>query len=302
MLASLSDGSVKQYDVYLKKWWLFCQSKNLDIYVASVPTIIYFLTDLFNSGSQYGTLNSCRSALSLLLGPNITKDDRVHRFFKGVYRLRPPLPKYNATWDTNCVLDLLDTWYPNENISLDQLSRKTLSLVALASAHRMQTFSKINIKNVDCQNNLISIKIPDLIKTSKPGSKQPILYLPFFRHKPSICPAQTLIAYLDRTSVLRMSDNLFVTINKPHKAVGTQTLSRWIKRTLSECGIDTSVFSAHSTRHASTSRARSLGVNIDAIRNTAGWSGNSNTFARFYDRTIIRNNDLSLARAIFDDP
>lgn len=292
---------MKQYDVCLKKWWSFCQNQNIDVYSASTPTVISFLTMLYNNGSQYGTLNTCRSALSLILDHDITSDSRLQRFLKGVFRLRPPLPKYNSTWDTNCVLDHLDTWYPNENISFDQLSRKTLTLLALTTAHRMQTLSKINVKNVECQSNTIAIKIPDFIKTTRPGSKQPIIYLPFFRDKPSICPAQTLIAYLDRTKELRKSDYLFIGLKKPHKAVCTQSLSRWIKRTLSECGIDARVFSAHSTRHAAASRARSLGVSVDAIRRTAGWSGNSNTFARFYNRTILANDDLSLAQAIIND-
>lgn len=301
MLASLSNNSVKQYDVCLKKWWSFCQLKMIDIFSASIPIVIDFLTELFNNGSQYGTLNSCRSALSLLLGPNITKDDRIQRFFKGVFRLRPPLPKYNFTWDTNYVLDHLNTWYPNDILSLDQISRKTITLIALTSAHRVQTLSKINITNIEHHSNSVSIKIPDIIKTSRPGSKQPIIHIPFFKDKPSICPAQSLITYLDKTKSLRHSNILFIGVNKPHKAVGTQTLSRWIKRTLSECGIDANMFSAHSTRHAAASRAHSLGVNIDAIRNTAGWSGNSNTFARFYNRNIVNNEDLSLARAIIDN-
>lgn len=285
MLASLSTNSIKQYDVCLRKWWNFCRNKSINVYTTSVPSVIDFLTQLYDQGSQYGTLNSCRSALSLILGPTISNDDRLQRFFKGVFRLRPPQPKYNVTWDTNCVLDRVTEWYwyPNIELSLDLLSNKTVTLLALITAHRVQTLSKINIKNIQMTPGCILIKIPDILKTTKIGSKQPILYLPFFTENPSICPAETLLCYLNRTAPLRKSDSLFVAIKKPHKPVGTQTLSRWIKRTLSDCGIDVTVFSAHSTRHAATSRARSRGVSIDTIRNTAGWSGNSNTFGSIRD-------------------
>jgi hypothetical protein len=301
MLASLSPSTIKQYDVSLKKWWFFCISNQIDMFKASVPNVIYFLTELFKNGSQYGTLNSVRSALSLIIGPSIAKDDRIHRFFKGVFRLRTPHPKYNTTWDTNCVLNYVSSWFPNETLTLDKLSIKTVTLLALATAHRIQTISKINIKNIEIESNRITIKIPDLIKTSRIGAKQPILFLPFFRDKQSICPAQTLVCYLERTRDVRKSDYLFLAFKKPNGPVGTQTLSRWIKRCLCESGIDTSIFSAHSTRHAATSRARSLGVNIDAIRNTAGWSGNSTTFATFYNRTILNNEPSSLARAIINN-
>lgn len=282
---------MKQYDVCLKKWWDFCQVNSVDVYDTSVPTVIYFLTQLFNNGCQYGTLNSCRSALSLILGPVMTNDDRLKRFLKGVYRLKPPQPKYNATWDTNLVLDKLNTWNPNDSLSLEKLAFKTVTLLALSTAHRIQTLSNIKVSNVQNVSQRITIKIPDLIKTSKPGSKQPVLHLPFFLERPAICPATTLLCYIERTSTLRTSDVMFIGIRKPHKPVGAQTLSRWVKRTLGECGVDTSTYSAHSTRHAAVSQAYSLGVNLDTIRKTAGWSRDSTTFAKFYNRIIINNND-----------
>ena len=54
--------------------------------------------------------------------------------------------------------------------------------------------------------------------------------------------------------------------------------------------VDTSVFTAHSTRHASTSAAKRRGVDLDLIRKTAGWTKNSQTFARFYNREIVSDN------------
>lgn len=282
----------------LKKWWSFCLLNRVDIYCASIPTIIYFLTELYNSGSQYGTLNTCRAALSLLLGPTISKDDRLQRFFKGVFRLRPSLPKYNYTWDTNIVLEHLSEWYPNDTLSFLKLSKKTVTLLALTTAHRLQTLSYIKLDNIEQSAERLIIKIPDHIKTSRPGSKQPILVLPFFLEKINICPATTLLTYVDKSKLLRQSNDLFIGVKKPHKPVRSQTLSRWVKTTLSECGLDTSMFTAHSTRHAATSRAHSLGVSIDAIRNTAGWSGNSTTFAKYYNRTVTIDNSSSLAQAL----
>lgn len=301
MLASLSPNTIKQYDVCLKKWWHFCKNNSVDVYDASIPTVVYFLTNLFDEGSQYGTLNSCRSALSLVLGPTISHDDRLQRFFKGVFRLRPPTPKYNTTWDTNLVLNHLSEWFPNDKLNLERLSNKTITLLALTTAHRVQTISKINIKNIEITSECISIKIPDILKTSRLGCKQPIIYVPFFRENPSICPAEALSCYVNKTKPLRISESLFIATKRPHKPVGSQTLSRWIKRTLSECGVDTATFSGHSTRHAAVSHAHARGVSVDAIRNTAGWSGQSNTFAKFYQRPILSNNDcLSLALSVLN--
>ncbi|KAI8438149.1 hypothetical protein MSG28_010773 [Choristoneura fumiferana] len=88
MLSSLAPSTIKQYNTGLQLWWKFCSTHNI------VPYEVHF-----NSGASYGTLNSFRSALSLLMGPKIGMDDRIKRFFKGVFRTRPMRPKYSTTWD-----------------------------------------------------------------------------------------------------------------------------------------------------------------------------------------------------------
>lgn len=303
MMASLSDNSYKQYDVALRKWFEFSVRNNGNPYEASIPTVLYFLAEMFNRGSQYSTLNSYRSALTLILGPYMANDDRMSRFFKGIYRLRPPQPKYNITWDTALVLDHLEQQTPNESLSLEKLSKKCVTLLALATAHRVQTLSKINIKNIEIFDTKISIKIPDPLKTSRPGFKQPILTLPFFNERPEICPSRTLISYLEKTKSLRRSIvTMFVSFRKPHNAVSAQSLSRWIKSVLKDSGIDVSIFTAHSTRHAATSRARQCGVSVDLIRNTAGWSGSSDTFGKFYNKTVMpHNGPVALATAVLSN-
>lgn len=301
MLGSISSSSYKQYEVYWKKWFDYCNRNKINLYEASISSVLEFLTELYNNGSQYGSLNSSRAALSLILGPSISEDTLLTRFFKGVFRLRPPAPKYDITWDTNCVLNFLSTLYPNENITLEKLTQKCITLLALVTAHRVQTLSKIKIQNIESTPSQLIIKIPDLIKTSRVGCNQPTLYLPFFQDKPAICPAKTLLSYINKTTSIRKSDSLFISFKKPHSTVSTQTLSRWIKSTLKDSGIDTNIFSAHSTRHASTSQAHNQGVNIDLIRKTAGWSGTSNIFSKFYHREIISANHDSLARAILNN-
>lgn len=224
MLASLVDSSIKQYDTSLKKWFIYCHENAVDIYEASVSSVIEFLTGVFNGGGQYGSLNSYRAALSLL-NPNTSKDDRIQRFFKGVFKLRPPLPKYEITLDTSIFLDFLGSHYPNEDITLEQLSKKCDTLLALVTIHRVQTLSKIDVQNIENSTSQIIIKIPDLIKTSRRGSKQPVLVLPFFPDKPQVCPVKTLIAYIERTENMRPDDYLFISFKKPHKTISTQTES-----------------------------------------------------------------------------
>lgn len=290
MLASLSIKTRKQYEYALNQWILFCQRNNVDPLSGSITLVISFLTIKFNEGLSYSSLNSIRSAISLILGPHLGTDERVTRFFKGISKLRPKKPKYDEVWDPEIVLNYLSDLYPNDTLSLELLTKKLVTLLALVTAHRVQTLSLITLDNITINQNNITIKIPDNIKTTAPGRLQPNLVLPFFRENNNICPATTLLCYIDVTKSIRQNcKTLIITVRKPYHAASTASIGRWIKQTLNNSGVDVSKFTAHSTRHASTSKASEGGVNIEAIRKAAGWTDKSSTFARFYKRPIISN-------------
>ena len=87
-------------------------------------------------------------------------------------------------------------------------------------------------------------------------------------------------------------DKLFLSFQKPFKPLSRQSISRWIRDTLTAAGIDTTVFTPHSVRAASTSAAHTAGVPIQVILATAGWSG-VQTFARFYHKPIAKDQAFS---------
>ncbi|XP_049876526.1 uncharacterized protein LOC126374094 [Pectinophora gossypiella] len=230
-------------------------------------------------------------------------DELISRFLKGVYRRTPALPRYDYTWNPSIVLDKLSSLYPNEEITFELISKKLITLLALVTAHRVQTLSLIKLPNIEINNTRILIKIPDMIKTSGVNRSQPLLILPFFDEKPEICPAKTLVSYLNRTESLRPINvnHLFISFKRPYSRVSSQTLSKWIKCTLEFSGVDTTIFSGHSTRHAATSAASRRGVSLQLIRKTAGWSATSRVFADFYNRPVVEDSlEDGFARAIIE--
>ncbi|KAL0860714.1 hypothetical protein ABMA27_010051 [Loxostege sticticalis] len=271
-----------------------------DFFDISITALLDFLSRCLKSGDSYGTLNNHRSAISLISSNCIGQDLRVKRFFKGAFRLKPSFPRYSVTWNPNIVLEHLSKLYPNDSLSLENITKKCTVLLALATGQRTQTLSLVKLPNITTYNERIVITITDLIKTSGAGRKQPILDLPFFRSNPSICPAATLISYVSPTTAIRpvSETRLLLTHKKPHKAASSQTIGRWIKQTLEESGVDTSVFRPHSTRHAATSAALRTGVNVDTIRRCAGWTGHSTVFANFYNRPLINENTNLLSNLV----
>ncbi|XP_032456026.1 uncharacterized protein LOC100678277 isoform X1 [Nasonia vitripennis] len=281
--ASLADSTKKQYDSALKSWWTFCTNNHQDPFEPEIKTVVEFLAGKFKEGASYSTLNSTRSAISLIVSKDLQHDPILHRCFKGIFRLRPTAPKYFKTWDVNVVLDKLASWFPLDSLSLKLVTEKLVMLLALGTGFRAQTLSLIKIEEISITSSTVEIKV---YKTSRPGAQQPFACIPFFRGKPSICIASTLVHYLKITRELRKDENLlFICYKKPYKGANVQSIRRWIKSVLKNCGIDKS-FTAHSTRHASTSAAYKKGLDLNIIRNAAGWSGESKMFARFYNRTI----------------
>lgn len=297
-MASITTSTLRQYNVGLKLWWFFCDARKRSCFAASIPEVIEFLQEEFDRGASYGTLNSHRSAISLILGPEMAQDTRISRFFKGIFQLRPSRPKYMNTWDPAVVLTYLRT-LDNNNISLQLLSYKLAVLLALASGQRVQTLSLIELKNIQCLDHGVNIFIEQRIKSSGPNKLQPVICLPIFTADRDICVASTLLLYIQKTKPLRatgVGNELLITFKKPHHNASSQSISRWIRKVMQNAGIDTSQFGSHSTRHASTSSVDKKGVSMDIIRSAAGWSNNSKTFAIFYKRPI--HNAYSFAEAV----
>lgn len=103
-------------------------------------------------------------------------------------------------------------WYPHKDISLDKLCKKVVTLLALVTAHRVPTLSKIKVQNIEvCPDDRITIKIPELIKTSRAHSKTTHVNITFFfNEKPQICPVNALLDYKNRTNSIITSDQLLI--------------------------------------------------------------------------------------------
>ena len=262
----------------------------------SLINILDFLTELVDSGLGYSALNTARSALSacVINHSSVGNHPLVRRFMKGVFEMRPALPRYQSIWDPAIVLNYLESLFPLDNISLKDLTLKLCTLIALCTGQRCQSIHFMDIACMTVTKTTYSFVIKELVKTSKPGKDQPVLILPYFDNV-KLCVATTLNEYIKRTKILRNSTKLFVSYCKPHEPVGKDTISRWVRTMLCMAGVNTELFKAHSTRAAATSTANVKHIPITSIMKAAHWS-NDCTFRKFYSLPV--NNDSSFAECI----
>lgn len=298
IMASWRSGTGKQYHSYLERWEKFCSQNAIVENEACVENGIEFLASLYKDGLGYSAINTARSALSsaLTIPGNVTFGNHplVARFLKGVFELRPSLPKYNHIWDVSVVLRHLKTLQPICNLDLKALTLKLTMLLCLLTGQRCQTLSKLDTTLMQKLPGKYVFTIGEKLKTTKPGRHIDPIELTAFEPDINLCVVTHLDQYLIQTEKLRGSTSqLLISYVKPHKAVSNTTIGKWCKAALKDAGIDVTEFTSHSGRSASTSYASQTSLTLKEILKAGGWS-NAQTFAKHYQKPIIKNFGSSL--------
>lgn len=295
IMSSRRDKTQKQYQTYIKKWQLYCNANNISFDNPTVCDVIHYLESLFSLGFSYSVLNTVRSAISSIA---VLRDSElslgshpiISRFMRGAFNLRPALPRYVNTWDVSVVIRHLKNQSPTESLTFKSLTIKLVMLMALLSGQRAQTLHLLDIRNIDRSvENTVTFMIDQKLKQTRPGCHvQPISFRQYTLDV-DLCVVRTLDLYLEQSKPFRGETyRLFVSYQKPYKAVAPETISRWLKSVLTCAGIDTDQFKGHSVRSASTSAAYNAGASIESIMKAAGWSS-ERTFDKYYKKDVNIN-------------
>ena len=300
---SWNPSTFRQYSTYMKQWLSYCQQENISPVEWSIPDGINFLTKLFTEkGLGYSAMNTARSALSVIMhnpdGSTFGNNHLVKKLLRGMFKLRPAIPKYTCTFDAQIVLQYLSGLGDSFSIPFKSLSYRLATLFCLLSGQRDQTLSAIDVRFISLTEDRVICYISKILKTTRPTFHQSPIDFRSYPLCDSICPVKNMQAYLSRSFKLRGPFvKLFISHTEPHSPVTVSTISRWVKETLKLAGINTDIFSSHSTRSAAVSKAKSLGLSISEINRAAGWS-NSRTFGLHYNKPII---DINFGRTLVSD-
>ncbi len=245
----------------------------------------------------YSAMNTARSALSNIMiapssGESFGSHPLVKKLLRGMFNERPALPKYVCTFDVNIVLRYLKGLGDAATIPFKMLTLRLVTLLCLLSGQRDQTLTAMDVRLLHVTDNIVVCYIGQGLKSTRPKFHQSPLQFKAFPDSWNICPVYNMNQYLKRSFILRGPHvKLLISYCYPYHPVCTSTVSRWVKETLQMAGIDTNIFSSHSTRGASLSKAKSLGVSLAEINKAAGWA-NSGTFGVFYDKIIVEETNL----------
>lgn len=300
---SWNPATFRQYSTYIRQWLTCCQEENISPVEWSIGDGINFLTKLFTEKSLgYSAMNTARSALSVIMhnpdGSTFGNNHLVKKLLRGMFKLRPALPKYTCTFDVQIVLQYLSSLGDSFSIPFKFLSYRLATLFCLLSGQRDQTLSAIDVRFISITDERVICYISQILKTTRPTFHQSPIDFRSYPLCDSLCPVKNTQAYLSRSFRLRGPFvKLFISHKEPHHPVVVSTISRWVKETLKLAGINTEIFTSHSTRSAAVSKAKSLGLSMSEINRAAGWS-NSRTFGLHYNKPIVEAN---LSKTVLSD-
>ena len=195
------------------------------------------------------------------------------------------LPRYRITYDPDFVLNFLKFLRFWNYITLKWLTLKTVTILALLSGHRCQSINSLTLAPMGINIIKVIFYIPKVIKNTTGSFHSQPVELKAYNKDESICPVHTVVEHIKVAEKIRKSENIIISCHK-HNIVTTQTASRYVKQTLKAVGINTSLFTVHSTRHSSSSKTFMKGLSLIDIVKKAGWKSTS-TFRKFYNLPIL---------------
>lgn len=169
-----------------------------------------------------------------------------------------------------------------------QLAKKTVTLLALVNANKCSDLAALDHEHVQWTASGVEFTVVCLTNTRWAGPPKKVFYSKFADNS-ELCPVMVLRMYIGKTTEQAASVGtgspkpVLMTSRKPFRKTKPGTIGHWIKDILQMAGVNTEVFSTHSTRSASTSWAASKGVLINDILKAANWSTRT-TFEQYYFR------------------
>ena len=173
LIAATRSSTDKTYESSWNRWCRWCAGWQLDPLSSSLSDILVFLTEAFNEGLAYRSLNVLRSAISSthpkLDGFSVGQHPYVTRLLKGALNKRPPKPRYSHTWNVDVMIKYMISLGKNRTLSLKVISMKLVALFALTCPERISALASLDLRHCSVLPEGVSFKltVPSLDKRAE---------------------------------------------------------------------------------------------------------------------------------------
>lgn len=297
-----------------EKFTAFAQQQGWNPSTPWVSQVLEFLQLGLEKGLRSSTLKVQVSALSALTGVRWAQDPLVVQFQRACLKLRPPRKPSFPVWDLSVVLEALseDPFFPNENISLWDLTLKVSFLIAITSAKRVSEMQAL------MASDPYLIVLPDRLVLKPSDQFIPKVSSSFHFNQEINLPALSteqgdphpldvkgnVLEYLSATRSIRKTESLLIIPHgfKRGQAASSRTIASWLVKTIKKAYSLSNHqvpegLRAHSTRAVATSWAAYCRVSAEKICRAATWSSRS-TFMSHYKVDSACLSTVDLGRSV----
>ena len=191
----------KTYQSAWGLWHSWCAKRKVNPISATLNDVLLFLTDRFNTGAAYRSVNVTHSAISSchpkIDGYPVGQHPLVLQLLKGMLNMRPPKPRYTHTWDVHLVTKYLDCLGKTKLLPLKLLSIKLAMLFALSCPERASSLAKLDLRHCRVTPEGVSFTLVSPRKRGSPD-QLPRAFFASFPHNERLCPVGTLRHYLNK--------------------------------------------------------------------------------------------------------
>ena len=171
LLSASRSSTRKTYQSAWRRWSGWCIKRKINPLSAPLTDILLYLTEYFNSGAAYRSVNVARSAISTshpkLNGVPVGQNPLVVQLLKGMFNNRPPKPRYSHTWEVSSVTTYLVSLGSNKSLSLKHLSWKLAMLFSLTCPERVSALTKLDLRHCHILPEGVEFMLPSPRKSGK---------------------------------------------------------------------------------------------------------------------------------------
>ena len=203
----ISSGTSSKYGYAVKKFSAFCSKFGVSTSACPPSIVVKYIRHMHDSGASYQTINLHKSAISKhhggCEGKTMGMHPLVRQAMKAAFRLNPPLPKYQHTFDIEILLKYVKKLPPNECLPFKMLSYKTLLLTIYSTLSRVSSIARLGPHITENRDHVV-LHLLHLEKQSRPGHVRGYIPIEKFSEDPSLCPVAAIIEY--HAKVIRLDE------------------------------------------------------------------------------------------------
>lgn len=276
----LASSTLRTYNSYLRQYTTFVCSQyqrfpplNDDI----VPSIVDFMLDKSKSSNRPESILRCVTA-SLqhfyLAYKNINPiNNDIINFAKALIKSETKVPTTRTNvMPVDAFTRLFNSWQSNEQLPLNKLRQKAVTLVALAFMTRPSDLApKAGFRRNQIKQNPNGNITVTFFGIKNDYNKRGFEVTLARGSNPKLCPVKCLLHYMERTAHLTVEDGpVFLTLAPPISAVNSSTVASILRTSIKDAGLPPT-FTPKCFRASAATAAVASGTQLLTVQQIGRW-------------------------------